>query len=822
MRKIFGLLLILLSSRVFPSAAPPIDASPSLPDSSCRHSTVRSMSSPPSEKKPPVSIPRFPHRPVIDGKLEDEIWRFAARLTDFYQVEPGENVAPSRATEVLLGYDDKHFYVAFRAFDEPGKVHYTVAKRDDIWNDDNVGMFIDTFDDKRNAYAIFFNPLGVQADGLVTGEVEEDYSPDIVMESKGIITETGYTVESAIPFTSLRYEAGRGKLWGAHFFRRIKRFENELDSWMPLSRDQPNWFVQQGYLIWLDNLPTSRNIEIIPAFTIQESGRRVQVSTSVTKPDDPGLFGLTRFVNEPVKVDPGLTAKLGVTPATALVVALNPDFAQVEADQPVITANQRFPIFFQEKRPIFLEGAEIFQTPLQAVHTRAIIDPDYAIKLSSKHGPHNIGVMLASDNAPGNFNEEERADNVGRADIQRLFDKNAFIGIVRLQRDLGERSSLGLISTSYSFVNLHNHVAGVDGRFQLDRNTKFSFQVLGTFSRMPFSDQTLGGEVYRTGNGFGYFWMIDKSGRNIGVTLRGEGRTRDYRAQVGFTERVGTNAKELSLRYTSAPAPNSRLILWKISNLTRTNFDWSGRLQILSNDVGAELSFRHQITASVGYIRTKERIFEEEFGFKRTADRPGAFFGHSERSTVTSTPYISIKIQPDKKYMAAANVDRAWNALDFDLGAPPRFPRVSPPALTNSAAPLDPGVGRAWKIDASGEYKPTSVLRILVNYTKSSLKRSDSGRIAFDDNVYSFRTTYQFTRFAFVRARFDYSTLTLRTQGQYLFGWTPRPGTSVYLGYNDDLSLNGFNPFTGRRENGIHLNRRAFFIKFSYFIRREM
>jgi hypothetical protein len=202
------------------------------------------------------------------------------------------------------------------------------------------------------------------------------------------VTEDGYTVEVAITFKSLRYEAGKGKIWGAHFFRRIKRFNNELNSWMPISRDISSWIVQEGRLTGLEGISTERTLEIIPTVTLSESGNRVK----------------------PIQADPGVSVKLGITPNITLDFAANPDFAQVEADAPVVTANQRFPIFFAEKRPFFLEGIDIFQTPLQAVHTRTIIDPDYAVKLTGKKGRNTFGLMLASDNAPGDFSEEERTD----------------------------------------------------------------------------------------------------------------------------------------------------------------------------------------------------------------------------------------------------------------------------------------------------------------------------------------------------------------------------------------------------------------------------
>ena len=164
----------------------------------------------PPEKANPVTVPKN-----------------AAVFKDFYQTDPGDNTAPSKPTEVRVGYDPKFLYIAFRAFDEPDKVRSTVAKRDNIFQDDFVGFFLDTFNDKRKAFEVFFNPMGIQGDGVITEGRGEDFS---------VIDDKGYVVEVAIPFKSLRYEAGKGKLWGVHFLRRIQRFDRELNSWMPLRR----------------------------------------------------------------------------------------------------------------------------------------------------------------------------------------------------------------------------------------------------------------------------------------------------------------------------------------------------------------------------------------------------------------------------------------------------------------------------------------------------------------------------------------------------------------------------------------------------------
>ena len=303
----------------------------------------------PPEKTKPAIVPRFETAPVIDGKIDDRVWASAAVFKDFYQTEPGDNTPPSKPTEVFLGYDSKFIYIAFHAFDEPGKVRATLAKRDDIFNYDYVGVLFDTFNDQRRAYELFFNAYGIQADGIYTEGKEEDFSVDIVMESKGQLTEDGYIVEVAIPFKSLRYEAGKGVLWGVHFQRVIHRFNYETDSWMPLSRDRTGFLNQAGHLTGFEGISTESILEIIPSLTLSETGTRLPAVTLEELAADPTLLDFGRFVNEPVKVDAGLNVKYGISSRVILDFTLNPDFAQVEADETVVTANQRFPIFFEEK-----------------------------------------------------------------------------------------------------------------------------------------------------------------------------------------------------------------------------------------------------------------------------------------------------------------------------------------------------------------------------------------------------------------------------------------------------------------------------------------
>jgi hypothetical protein len=771
-------------------------------------------------------IPRFEKPPVIDGQLDDEAWRHAAVFGDFVEIQPGDNLPPSNKTEVAMGYDAKNFYFAFRITEPRDKVRATIAKRDNIFSDDYVGLYLDTFDDKRQAYCFFFNPLGVQADGVFTETNGEDYSIDIVMESKGVVTADGYTIEVAIPFKSLRYEAGKDKAWGVHIFRRTKYNNNELDSWMPSNRSISGSLSQAGHITGMEGIETSRQIEVIPSFTVSETGRR----TRYTFNNDPA----GRYVNEGVKGDFGLTAKIGLTPTITLDFAYNPDFAQVEADAPVTTANQRFPIFFAEKRPFFLERVEIFRSPLDLVNTRAIIDPDLAAKLTGRRGKNTFGILYASDKAPGNFSKDERQslsicerqqliDPTLTCGIGRFVDQNADIGVFRFKRDVGKESNLGFFGTTYNFVDEHNNTGGFDGRIRFDPKTVAEFQLVGTNSRHNFYDPDQDRVIYRTGNAVGYNFWVERSGRNWYMNYLAQGRSKDYRADVGFTQRVDTNYLGSYIRYRTDADSKRRIIQKQISNETNVSYDWSGRQQYFITNSQVQISLNKQTFISGNIQFGREKVYEHEFGPNRTATRQGAFFGpSSERGASFKAVQARFQTTPNKQLYFWFFLDYTAGLMEYDFGAGPRFPRVSRAALLlGQDAPLDPGPGDQLTINSTIRYQPTSAFQTQLDYNKIRLVRHDTHLLAFDDNIFSSRSTYQFTRNTFARLRLDYSTLTTRLRPQFVLGWAPNPGTALYVGFNDDLNYNGYNPYTGRYEPGFHGNGRSFYIKASYLFKRS-
>jgi hypothetical protein len=814
----------------------------------------------PPEKLVPVKIPKASVSPTIDGKVDEVVWQQAAVFKDFYQTSPGDNIAPSKPTETLMMYDEKHLYIAFRCWDEKDKIRATVAKRDDVFGEDNVRIWLDTYNDQRRAYILGFNPYGIQMDGIETEGRGSDFSVDIVMESKGVIEDWGWSVEVKIPFKSLRYTAGKGKMWGFNAARNIDRFNDEIDQWMPNDRNVSGFLIKHGKITGLDEIKYERTLEITPSITLGETGRRLRVFPRYRVNEvgyyDPvnnplGLRETGRFVNLPIKQDIGVTLKYTVTPNITLDAAYNPDFAEIEADAPVVSANQRFPIFFEEKRPFFLEGADTFQTPLQVFYSRQIFDPDFAAKLTGKVGKTSFGFLAASDNAPGNYDEDDRNDRSVRPRIDEFIDKNALFGVLRVKRDFGKENNIGFIATYRGYPEQRNLLGGFDGRYKVNDKTVFQFQAVATNSRRCFFDaefepslnplqaqrnrEICGGgsfngvtvegnsfQNYRTGNGLAYFANYDFTAKNYGYYIEVGGRSKDYRADAGFTRRQNTNYAAGGFRLSTETKPKAKIIRVNWFNNFSLNYDWSGRSQ--NAEWSQNLSFTLQkntylnFNGGIGY----ERLFEEEFGLKRMPTRPngGAFFGDSERSTMNGWLSANLSKQINKKIDIGVFAGTIINAFDFDFGGGDRFPRVSPAALAGFSQ-QDPGTGQQYDFGLGIGWKPINPLRISLDYNKSRLVRDDTGRVTFDSNIVTLRSTYQFTRFIFARTRLDYDSISSNVRGQLLFGWNPSPGTALYAGYNDDLNYNGFNPFTGNYEPRFGRNSRTFFIRASYLFRKS-
>jgi hypothetical protein len=755
-----------------------------------------------STNRVPVTIPKFDSEPAIDGKLDDEIWKKAAIFKDFVQIRPGDGIAPSKETIAYAGYDEKNLYFAFMCFDEPDKIRATVAKRDNVGGEDNVRITLDTFNDQRRAYFIQLNPFGIQGDGVLTDSQQQggggpDLSVDWVMESKGVILENGWSVEVKVPFKSLRYQSGKGKIWGFNVSRNISRLNDELDSWSPIKREIPS-IRQIGKITGLEDIKVDRTLEIVPSVTLSESGERVAKILPAVG---------SRIVNNPVKKDIGVSIKYQITPNVTLDAAINPDFAEVEADAPVVKANERFPIFFPEKRPFFLEGNDYFRTPLQVVNTRNIADPDVALKLTGKIGRNTFGFFSAVDRFPNTKTK-------------------AYIGVARVRHDIGANSNIGLIATTYHFGGRrHNNLFGVDGKFQTGEKSNFNFQVVGTNSNRKFYNPNIDDLEYRTGNGVAYNVNYDYTGKNRGYTFGINGRSKDYRADVGFTRRTNTHAISGGFRVGTEPKPTKTLIGFSSRTFFNVSIDEAGRLQQARTSFNTEWNFQKELQINTGTDFEISKIYEDEFGAKRNATQEGIFVGKNFRKANQFTTDAEIEKTFSKQLSINAGFGVTTNEFDFDFGASDRYPRVSPFALSpnsiNVDDKLDPGKGFKFSYGIGVDLQPIDAWSMELSYDREKLRRNDNKLTAFDSNIYSFRSTYQFTRFTFVRTRIDYETVEGSINSQLLFGWSPNPGTAFYAGYNDSSNYRGFNLFANNFDQGFRRDGRIFFIRMSYLFRRS-
>ncbi len=855
MKALYAFLAILFFTIYIPAQAANIVDTKEPEKPKDTNSTTKSKVIAPPEKLVPIKIPKTETPPTIDGKPDEDSWKNAAVFKDFYQTYPGDNTAASKPTEAYVMYDEKNLYIAFKCWDDKDKIRATIAKRDEVFGEDNVRMWLDTYNDQRRAYVIGFNPLGIQQDGIFTEGQGADFSVDIVMESKGVIEDWGWSVEVKIPFKSLRYAAGKGKMWGFNVARNIDRLNDEFDQWLPDDRNVSGFLIKHGKITGLDDVKFERTLEIVPSVTISETGSRKTTipNAGFNNPIgryDPifnpnGIQDPGKFVNDPIKKDIGVNLKYTITPNVTLDAAVNPDYAEIEADAPVVLANQRFPIFFREKRPFFLEGKEIFESPLQPFYSRTIIDPDFAAKLTGKINKTSFGFLAASDNAPGNYSEDERT-NLSicqqqrltypnqRCSIEEFVDKNAFFSVLRVKRDFGKNNNIGFFGTARIFPKNRNFVGGFDGTFKLDKSTVMTFQILGTHSRKNFYSPNLDKVAYKPGNGIGYYWSLDYTKEKFGYFIEASGRSSNYRADSGFTRRTNSNTVFGATRFSTKSNPKAKIIQLNSNQFARYTYDWKGRFQngFAGVNLNAQLQGNTFLYFETGIMR--ENLYESEFGAdRRGSNSTGAFFGAPIRKA--TQPYFSFNINKNfnKRFTAYGFVGSIINAFDFDFGGGGKFDRVSPAYLAwlarfrqnpNTAGDppgLDPGSGYQFDANVGFEYKPIDPLRFSLDYTKSRLKRNDNGEVAFDTNIFSMRSTYQFSRFVYTRLRVDYDTLQRNVSGQFLFGWNPNPGTAFYVGYNDNFNYNGFSPITGQLEPRFERNSRTFFIRASYLFRKS-
>lgn len=493
-------------------------------------------------EKPPLKVERSASKITLDGVLDEAAWGSAAKIELQFETRPAENTPPPVRTEVFFTYDEDHFYVAFRSHDpNPSEIRAHLSDRDTAFSDDFVGVVLDPFNDERRGFEFFVNPLGVQMD-LFMDDVggNEDSSWDAIWDAAGKIHQGGFDVEMAIPWSSLRFPRTEGaQTWGFDALRFYPRNQRHRIASQPLDRNISCYVCQTSKMIGFSGITPGRNMEVAPTVTSNRSDRRE--NGALDRPLRDGK----------VETELGVTGKWGVTPNLTLNAAINPDFSQVEADAAQLDVNSQFALFFPEKRPFFLEGADFFRTPFDVVFTRNVADPDWGVKLTGKEGKNGIGVFAARD---------ERTDLIlpGSNNSQTAtFPMETTDAVLRYRRDLGSSSALGVLFTGREGDGYFNRVGGLDGLYRINDTNQIRAQYLSSQTEYPI------GRADNDGDGKddvalppgtleddALLLSFNHSSRNWGFNASYEDVGSDFRADMGFLPRVDYTPMVAGLRHS--------------------------------------------------------------------------------------------------------------------------------------------------------------------------------------------------------------------------------------------------------------------------------
>jgi hypothetical protein len=423
--------------------------------------------------KPSLHVQRAKGAIEIDGRLDDPGWRNAATADQFVESEPGDQIKPPVETRAMLTYDDEHLYGSIIAQANPEKVRASLCERDHTPGDDNLGIIIDTYDDAAWAYMLFVNAYGVQYDAIWTDDYGSDTRYDLIWEAAGCKTDSGFQVEFAIPFTSLRFPDREKQEWRVEFFRYHEREVTYEITWSAYDRNESCWLCQWGTVTGIENVKPGRGLEIIPAAVGFQSG-------SLERNGDD-----LKFRNEDFDGDISVSSKYSISSNATAEVTINPDFSQVEADADQIDVNSTTALSFPEKRPFFQEGSDLFQSRFDVVYTRSINDPDLAAKFTYRKGRTSVAYLGAVDRSSPlviPFTEfSSPVLNIGRS----------YSNILRVRQTYGKSSRVGFLATDRRYEEEGSgSTVGLDGRFQMSKGLILSLQTVASHTTEP-ADTTI-------------------------------------------------------------------------------------------------------------------------------------------------------------------------------------------------------------------------------------------------------------------------------------------------------------------------------------------
>jgi hypothetical protein len=750
-----------------------------------------------------VALPRIDTVLTLDGRLNEDVWRRAAKLVGFSRYAPSDGVAADDSTEVFVWYSATAIHFGIRAYAEPGTVRATLADRDKIYSDDYIGIFIGTYNDGRQATVFASNALGVQGDGIVvesgiantqgfgvqvTGREATDISPDYVFQSKGRVTDFGYEIEIRIPFKSLSFQASDLQTWSLNVIRKVQARGYEY-SWAPALRSAPSYIAQHGHVTGLSGLDRGTVLDVTPIVTSHVDGAQ----------------GPARYAYGESRQQVGGNVRWGLTNNLTLSGTVNPDFAEVEADAGQFVTDPRQALFFTEKRPFFLEGAEQFATPNSLVYTRRILSPIAAAKITGKLAGTGVALLTAIDDTPGSLTGKDRP----------------FFTILRLNRDVGQGSRLGLLYTGKEEPAGNNRVVDLDSRFVID--DKWSARLQGALSRTE-----------RTGAAttVAPMWVayLARNTRNLISSLLISGLHENFFTSSGFISR-GANAHAASnTSYTWFGEEGG----WWQTFTTNVVLDdrWGYQAFMHGRDaLEKKLHFNENATLRGGW-QVGASLLLEEFAYD-----PGLYQNYYvERrlgATVDTVPFVGRPRIPNTDWvltLVSPEFKRfSFNAL-YVWGRDENFFEWS------SADIVFATLGATWR--------PTPQVRVEGTYNWQAFYRGTDGSRVGEGRIPRVKVEYQFSRAVFFRLVGQYTSIqrdSLRDEGgsnfpiliksgntfaragaqnnnsfraDALFSYQPSPGTVLFAGYGSTMAET--DPFGFRR-----LDRQAdgLFVKMSYLFR---
>lgn len=701
----------------------------------------------------------------IDGVLNEEVWKDSQETLFIqlnYEILPGENIAPPAKTECWLTYDKSNLYVAFRAYDPQLKhLRAHLSDHDDIWNDDQVGIILDTFNAGNRAFAFFSNPLGIQQDFIYSdGGDTFDSSWDTIWDAVGRITDFGYVVEFKIPFSSLQFQRKRNKeqTWGFTIWRSYPRDQTYWLTFFPDDRNESCWLCKFQKLKGFKGVVPGKNIELDPTFTGIRTDERSDFPDGEMKKNDPDI-------------DIGITGHWGFTSNLTLTAAINPDFSQVEADAAQLDINRQFALFYPEKRPLFLEGIDFFRTRLSAVYTRTIADPEWGVKLSGKEGKNTIGFFTAQDRITNLLFPGSESSN------STSMNQKAHSTVLRYRRDFGSYSTIGLLITDREGKNYHNRVAGIDGLIRVTKSDTIVFQFLGSDTLYPREIYDAFDQPDDNFSGSALNLSYQKKKRSYSWRVEYNDFTPGFRADLGFIPQVDFRKLELDGGYTYWGKPKHFFRIVKVSGELFQMEDRDRHL--IERKAGIVLDITGPLQSSfVWQLGARRRVFKMV-----PFDQVFNNFTFSMKPSPTLNFNISLSIgdEIDIDNIQAGKKFYLRPAINFRLGK-----------------------------------------NIALSLTHSMHRLKVQGERLFLANITEAHLNYFFSKRAFFRGIIQYIDIERNPElykdavdkkhktlfSQILFSYKLNPRTVLFLGYSDD--------YLGFSKIPLTQTNRTFFLKIGY------